>query len=110
MTSVFVIARVPGASAAERSDIASRFKFVEMPIALPPGLPEKYIRQVNPACKESQAWTSAVGAGVAINALAGTGKPADLCLVDPRSDKIIITPVPGTGERYAPFVLDPGAL
>jgi len=107
---LYSVARLPGASAAERSQIASRYKFVELPIALPPGLPSKNIRQVNPAYQRIQAWISSVGAGVAINDLAGTGKPADMCLVDPRSDKIIVTPVPGTGARYAPFVLDPGAL
>jgi hypothetical protein len=108
--SLFLVARIPGASAAERNGIASRFKFVEMPIALPPGLPQNTIRQVNPAYKLIQAWISAVGSGVALNDLAGTGKAADLCLVDPRSDTIIVTPAPGTGARYAPFVLNPAPL
>ncbi|HEX8345408.1 MAG TPA: CRTAC1 family protein [Actinoplanes sp.] len=110
IATVFAIARIPDASASERDDIASRFKFVEMPIALPPGLPEKSIRQVNPEYRLIEAWISAVGAGVAMNDLAGTGKAADLCLVDPRSDKIIVTPAPGTGTRYAPFVLNPAPL
>src|SRR5206468_1801594 len=38
------------------------------------------------------------------------GVADDLCLVDPRSDDVIITPAPGTGNRYAPFVLDPAPL
>jgi hypothetical protein len=104
------LAQLPDASAEERDDIASRYKFVEMEIKLPPGLPEKDIRQVNPAYKHIQAWLSSVGAGIALNDLAGTGKAADLCVVDPRSDEIIVTPAPGTGQRYAPFVLEPGPL
>jgi hypothetical protein len=110
ITTFYSIAQLPTASAAERAEIASRFKFVELPITLPPGLPTKDIRQVNPALKKIQAWISAVGAGAALNDLAGTGKAADLCLVDPRSDKIIVTPAPGTGDRYQPFVLDPAPL
>lgn len=110
MATFYSVAQPWSASADERAEIASRYKFVEMPIELPAGLPTKDIRQVNPAFKRIQAWISSVGAGVAVNDLAGTGKAADLCLVDPRSDKIIITPAPSTGRRYAPFVLEPGAL
>jgi enediyne biosynthesis protein E4 len=110
MVTLFLVARLPGASADEKSQIASRYKFVEQPIAMPAGLPSKDIRQVNPAYRHIQAWLSSVGAGVAVNDLAGTGKAADLCVVDPRSDKIIITPAPSTGARYAPFVLDPAPL
>jgi hypothetical protein len=106
----YAIAQRPIASAEERAEIASRYKFVELPIELPPGLSQKDIRQVNPAYKKIQAWLSSVGSAVAVNDLAGTGRPADLCLVDPRSDKAIVTPVPGTGKRYAPFVLDPAPL
>jgi hypothetical protein len=110
IVTLYSFSRIPGLSAEDRSQIASRYKFVELPVALPPGLPEKDVRQVNPAYKEIQAWISSVGAGVAINDLSGAGKASDICLVDPRSDQIIITPVPGTGNRYPPFVLDPRPL
>lgn len=110
MIVAYLVARIPGASASELTQVASRYKFVEMPIAYPPGLPTKDIRQVNPAYKNIQAWLSSVGAGVAVNDLTGAGRAQDLCVVDPRSDSIIVTPVPGTGARYAPFVLDPAPL
>jgi hypothetical protein len=106
----YAVARIPFAGASERSDLASKYKFSEQQIALPPGLPEKHIRQVNPAYKHIQSWLSAVGAAVSLNDLDGNGRPDDLCLVDPRSDKVIITPAPNTGSRYAPFVADPAPL
>lgn len=109
IAALFVAALPPTASAEEADATAARFSFTEMPIALPPGLPERTIRQVNPAYDGIQAWISSVGAGIAINDLAGTGVAADICLVDTRSDSAIVTPAPGTGNRYAPFVLDPGA-
>jgi hypothetical protein len=107
---VYAVARVPFASASDKSEIASRYHFTELPIALPAGLPEKHIREVNPAYKRIRAWISSVGAGIAINDLDGNGTPDDICLVDPRSDKVIVTPAPGTGNRYAPFVVDPAPL
>jgi hypothetical protein len=107
---LFGIARLPSASASDRASLASKFRFTELPIALPPGLPQKSIRQVNPAYKAIQAWISSVGAAVALTDLSGGGVSDDLCLVDPRSDKVIVTPAPGTGSRYAPFVLDPAPL
>jgi enediyne biosynthesis protein E4 len=110
MVTLFVVARLPGASADVKSGVTSHYKFTSLPVELPPGLPSKDIRQVNPAYKRIQAWLSSVGAGVAVNDLAGTGKPEDLCIVDPRSDKVIVTPAPTSGRRYAPFVLNPAPL
>jgi hypothetical protein len=107
---LFLVARLPGASAAQRASLADHFHFTELPIALPPGLPQKNIRQVNPAYRNIQAWISSVGAAVALNDLEGTGVANDLCLVDPRSDSVIVTPAPGSDQQYAPFVLDPAGL
>jgi hypothetical protein len=110
VATLFFVARLPQASAAERASLASDFHFTELPIDLPAGLPEKTIRQVNPQYKEIQAWISSVGAAISLNDLEGTGVSNDLCLVDPRSDTVIVTPAPDTGKRFAPFVLDPAPL
>ncbi|GAA2186685.1 CRTAC1 family protein [Micromonospora lupini] len=107
---LFTISRLPSASAADRRAMASQFAFTEMPIALPPGLPQRTIRTVNPKYEHIRSWISSVGAGVAVNDLDGQGGANDLCLVDPRSDSVVVTPAPGGGARYAPFVLDPAPL
>jgi hypothetical protein len=106
----YLVARLPFAAASERLQVAARYHFTELPIALPAGLPERHIREVNPAYERIVAWISSVGAAVASNDLDGNGRPDDLCLVDTRSDAVIVTPAPGTGSRYAPFVLDPRPL
>jgi enediyne biosynthesis protein E4 len=106
----YAVARIPFASAAEKSALASKFHFTEEQIKLPPGLANNHIRPVNPAYQRIQAWISSVGAAIAVNDLDGNGKPDDLCLVDTRSDSVVVTPAPGTGDRYAPFVLDPKPL
>ncbi|MEU9510731.1 CRTAC1 family protein [Micromonospora sp. NPDC048170] len=106
----FAVARLPSASAEERQTLASRFGFTELPIALPPGLPERTVRAVNPEYEHIRAWVSSVGAAVAANDLDGDMIANDLCLVDSRSDSVIVTPSPDGPARYAPFVLDPAPL
>jgi enediyne biosynthesis protein E4 len=107
---LFTVSRLPSASAEVRESIAGRFAFTELPIALPPGLPEKHVRTVNPKYEHIRSWISSVGAGVAVNDLDGTGGANDLCLVDPRSDSVIVTPAPDSGASYAPFVVNPAPL
>ncbi|WP_330249647.1 CRTAC1 family protein [Nocardia sp. NBC_00565] len=93
------------------SSLASRFHFTEMPIALPPGLPEHKIRHIEPRYEHIVAWLSSVNAATAINDIDGNGRADDLCLVDSRSDTVIVTPTPDSDtSRYAPFVLDPAPL
>ncbi|MFN3920124.1 MAG: CRTAC1 family protein [Methylohalobius sp.] len=101
---------MPQLSDTEREKLASRFRF--MPLALPElaGFPHKTVRQVHPSLERISAWISSVGAGVALADMDGDGLPNDLCLVDPRTDQVMIAPVPGTGERYRPFALDPTPL
>ncbi|TDO42086.1 VCBS repeat protein [Paractinoplanes brasiliensis] len=105
----FLVARLPSASAATRAGMAQRFQFTELPIALPAGLPQRDVRQVNPKYEHIRSWISSVGAGVAVNDLDGDGRSDDLCLVDTRSDAVVVTPAPETGA-YPPFVLDPAPL
>jgi enediyne biosynthesis protein E4 len=106
---LFTLAQLPQASAQQRAAVASQFHFVYLPIAEPPGLPHAAIRDVNPAYQHIQAWVSSVGAAVAINDFTGSGQPDDMCLVDTRSNAVIVTPVPGTKAvgTFKPFVLTP---
>ncbi|MGH3427564.1 MAG: FG-GAP repeat domain-containing protein, partial [Mycobacteriales bacterium] len=110
VAALYLVARLPEASAGTRAEMAARFHFTEQHIALPPGLPHRHIRQVNPAYKKLQAWVSSVGAGIAVSDLAGRGVAGDLCVVDSRSDSVIVTPAPNTGKRYASFVLNSAPL
>lgn len=111
VASVALIARPPSTSAAETDDMARKFAFTPMQIALPPGLPQHTVRKVNKKYQHIDAWISSVGAAIAMNDLDGDGLSNDLCLVDTRSDRVVVTPTPGVGAgRYAPFALDYGTL
>ncbi|WP_433201954.1 CRTAC1 family protein [Dactylosporangium sp. CS-047395] len=103
-------ARLPEASADTRASMAKRYQFTEMPIALPPGLPMKTVREVNPAYEHIKSWISSVGAAIAVNDLDGGGVANDICLVDTRSDSVVVTPAPGSTGTYQPFVLTPAPL
>ncbi|HKY42285.1 MAG TPA: CRTAC1 family protein [Pyrinomonadaceae bacterium] len=103
---LYVVARLPVITKAERIELSSSFQFSQRPLPEVPGLPHKSIRTVNPSLNRIAGWVSATGAGVALNDIDGDGLPNDLCMVDPRSDRVIVAPVPDTGARYRPFVLD----
>src|SRR5690349_2175421 len=108
---LFYVVRLPSASAAERTDIASHYAFTPMSIDLPGGSPQQTIRRVNQEYKHIDAWISSVGAGIAMNDLDGDGLANDLCLTDPRTDQAIVAPAPGQGQaRYRSFALNPGDL
>ncbi|MGC1212600.1 MAG: CRTAC1 family protein [Micromonospora sp.] len=109
--SLFLVARLPTASAAQRDDMASRYAFAPTSIALPGGFPTQTIRKVNKDYRNIAAWISSVGSGVALNDLDGDGLANDLCVTDPRTDQVSITPAPGSGaDRYQPFALTNGTL
>ncbi|TNM34637.1 CRTAC1 family protein [Streptomyces sedi] len=113
MTSLFFLARLPEVSAATQREMAERYEFTEMEIAMPPGYQaDQTVREVNPAFHHIRSWISSVGASVALNDLQGTGNPDDLCIVDPRSDEIVVTYAPTAPEegRFTPFLLDQGEL
>ncbi|MGF6886616.1 hypothetical protein ABIA39_004610 [Nocardia sp. GAS34] len=114
MGAIFVPAHsimVPPVSSDPTGPLAARFHFTPMPIAEPPGLPAHTIRDVEPRYQHLTAWLSTVNSAVAINDLEGNGKDDDLCIVDSRSDKVIVTPAPDSDtSRFAPFVLDPSPL
>ncbi len=103
---LYVMARLPVITKAERIELSSSFQFSQRPLPEVPGLPHKSIRTVNPSLSRIAGWVSATGAGVALNDLDGDGLSNDLCVVDPRSDRVIVAPVPDTGPRYRPFVLE----
>jgi enediyne biosynthesis protein E4 len=101
-------ASLPQASAAEGAALAGRFAFIRSELPGVPELTTRSIRNVHPTLQHIAPWVSAVGAGVALADLDGDGLPNDLCHVDPRSNTVLVAPVPGTGTRYAAVRLDPG--
>jgi hypothetical protein len=103
---VYFTARLPQISGDERAHISARFHFErQMLPAL--SVSNRKSRAVHPALKHIAAWISTVGASVALNDLDADGLPNDVCYIDVRSDQVIVAPVPGTGNRYKPFLLDP---
>jgi hypothetical protein len=107
---LYLLARLPNISYAERQRLASQFRFDRATLPVVPGPEVRSVRPVHPSLRHVAAWISSVGAGVALSDLDGDGLPNDLCYVDVRTDQVIVAPVPGTGARYRPFALDAGPL
>jgi len=90
----------------DTSALAARFRFEAVELAsVSNGRPLRTIREVHPALRHMDAWISGVGAGVALADIDDSGRPADICLVDPRNDSVTVMPAPGTGARYEAFTL-----
>jgi enediyne biosynthesis protein E4 len=102
---------LPYSSAETRDEMAGDYSFAEHSLAMPTSDKQQSIRQVNQAYKHIDAWMSSVGAAVAMNDLDGDGLPNDVCVVDPRTDQVVVTPAPGAkDDRYQPFELSPEPL
>jgi hypothetical protein len=95
--------------------VAPQYKFNQLPIALPPGYDNQHmntVRPVNPAYQHISAWISSVGASVAINDLVGHGRADGMCIVDTRTNDVIVTytPTARATDRFTPFVLNAAPL
>jgi hypothetical protein len=98
--------RLPQLAPDEATAMASRFRFQRTALAQFRA-PIRNQRDVNPKLAGIVSWISSTGAAVALGDLDGDGLANDTCLVDPRTDDVILSPVPGTGERYPAFTLRP---
>src|SRR5438128_2025409 len=108
---LFAITQYPKLSSAQTGKLAARFRFVKKPLPEVAGHPAyKYVREVHPSLQRISAWISSLGAAATLADLDGDGLPNDLIYVDPRTDLVTVTPVPGTGDRYQPFVLNAAPL
>ncbi|MFD6160852.1 CRTAC1 family protein [Nocardia sp. NPDC060256] len=114
LVSVFLIARAQVTTEAPTT-VASGYQLQSMDVAMPPdydALPKNTVRQVNPGYQNIRSWISSVGASIAINDLVGHGRSDGMCLVDTRTDAVVVTytPTAAQNDRFTPFVLRPDPL
>ncbi|HKV41087.1 MAG TPA: CRTAC1 family protein [Blastocatellia bacterium] len=102
------LARVPSAPSGEVAHLASRFRFATQTLPRAPMPPGGVVFPVNRTCAHMQLYFYEVGGSAALGDLDGDGLPNDLVRTDIRSKAVVVSPAPGTGNRYAPFVLDFG--
>ena len=96
-------------AAEEMSALAARFQFTRF--ELPgPAVPLREAREVHPSMERISAWVSAMGAAAALGDADSDGLANDLCHVEPRTDRVGVMPVPGSGARYPAFELRPTPL
>ncbi len=103
--SLYGLSLQPPLPANEQARLAGRFRFLHQRLPELPGDLSRNVRPVHPSLKRIESWISSVGAAVALNDLDGDGLPNDVIYVDPRADRVIVAPVPGTGGRYEAFSL-----
>jgi hypothetical protein len=104
------LARLPGVSADEAARLATTFRFSVQTLPQAPAPPGGVVFPVNKTAAHMPFYFYQVGASAALGDLDGDGLPNDLCLTDVRTKSMTVGPVPGTGDRYAPFTVDFGPL
>lgn len=114
LVSAFLVARAQ-VTTEDPATAAEDYKLESMAIAMPPGydqLPMKSVREVNPAYQNIRSWISSVGASIAINDLVGNGRADGMCIVDTRTDSVVVTYTPTAPEadRFTPFALRPDSI
>ncbi|PXX70615.1 ASPIC/UnbV protein [Nocardia tenerifensis] len=114
LASAFLVAQAQVATD-DPADVARDYKLESMAIAMPPGydqVPTKTVREVNPDYQNIRSWISSVGASIAINDLVGHGRSDGMCLVDTRTDSVIVTytPTAPQADRFTPFALRPDPI
>jgi len=105
-----VFARLPDPPPGEAARLAARFRFSWQTLPPAPIPAGGVVFPVNKTAAHMQFYFYQIGASAALGDLDGDGLPNDLCLTDVRTKSATVSPVPGTGDRYAPFVLDFGNL
>ena len=103
------LARMPSAPSGEVARLASQFKFDVQTLPRIP-VPKDVVYPVNQTAKHMQFYYYQVGASAALGDLDGDGLPNDLCQADGKAKTAMVSPVPGTGNRYPPFKLEFGKL
>lgn len=107
LAALFYVLSLPTMPPTDRlAALAARFKFETSELKpADNGKAQQQMRKVHPALARIDGWISSVGAAVAMADIAGSGRPADICLVDPRNDSVTIMPAPGSGDRFIAFAL-----
>ncbi|WP_210420427.1 CRTAC1 family protein [Aquisphaera giovannonii] len=105
---LYAMTRERAMSKADSDEVASTFRFRRTPLPeLPDHPPYQSVRKVHPSVRHIRAYVSTLGASVSMGDLDGDGLQNDVVWVDPRTDKVNCGCVPGTGDRYGTFALDP---
>jgi enediyne biosynthesis protein E4 len=103
-----LLARLPDPQPGEAARLAARFRFAVQPLPPVPIPAGGVVFPVNKSASHMQFYFYQIGASAALGDLDGDGLPNDLVITDVRAKSVMVMPVPGTGNRYAPFVLDFG--
>lgn len=107
---LFVTTVPPDVGSAAKARLAARFTFTHLSWSPDPGSQVATVREVNPSLQHIRSWISAVGASVALGDVDGDSLSNDVCAVDPRTDTVTVSGVPGERSRFAAFRLRPTGL
>lgn len=89
----------------EMNELSKDFKFEVLPTFTPTHLTPVYVRDVHPQYAKISTWISSIGSAAVLFDYDGDNLHNDLISIDPRFNKVYISPLPGTNKRFDPFEL-----
>ena len=102
---LFFAARLPSAPADEIAELARRFSFTRQPLPMADQPPRFTMLEANPTIAHLRTYISTLTSSVALGDLDEDGLANDVCHAEMRTKEVILSPAPGTGDRYRPFAL-----
>lgn len=103
----YFLAREPTIDRSEHRQLADKLKFSRFDLDVDSFATDglKSSRSVHPSLQRISAWIGGTGAAATLGDLDADGLENDLVLIDPRVDRVVVMPVPGSGQRYEAFEL-----
>ena len=89
----------------EKSELSSDFSFEKSILYYPKDLDPMFVRKVHPQYEKLSTWISSVGTSVAFLDYDNDNMLNDIVSIDPRFNRVFISPLNGSGNRFAPFEL-----
>lgn len=90
---------------AVRVELARKFSFARHALPEVPGPAPRTVRPVAPSLARIDQWVSSLTSGATLADLDADGLPNELLFTDTRTEQLIVTPVPGSSDRFKPFQL-----
>jgi enediyne biosynthesis protein E4 len=108
----YLLVRPSQTTETEKMQLAKHFHFTRSDVPLEQFATGqmRHTHPLHPSLMRICAWVSSTGASVAMADVDGDGLPNDMCIADPRINRLMVMPAPGTGDRYKPFSPDPSPL
>ncbi|TDE29425.1 CRTAC1 family protein [Flavobacterium ranwuense] len=103
---LYAFARPKDISNSEKTKLSSNFNFEKSILYYPKNLNPIFVRKVHPQYEKLSTWISSIGTSVAFIDYDDDNLLNDVVSIDPRFNRVFVSPLNNTGNRFLPFELE----